>query len=224
MRNEPLRPCVYVGRRGQRCGKAAVPGRDKCLDHDRTQSQMQRERELVKRELGYWGLAEYSDSQFVDPSETLMRLVTQSARRAELYASLLQYAFETRQELERTDELSQASAALTTIYDTPGVSALIGHKYAMDKAGNLHALEEAIRALTILEGEERDRLANFTTKAIAAGVATAQVRIAEEQGRMVVAVIRGVLNRLGLPAEQRMLADRLVPELIASVHGEGEDM
>jgi hypothetical protein len=69
---------------------------------------------------------------------------------------------------------------------------------------------EAIRGLADLEAKERERCANIATKAVAAGLAERQVRLAERHGELLAQVIRGVLDELGLSAEQR----QLVPEVV----------
>ena len=66
---------------------------------------------------------------------------------------------------------------LDRIFLTGGVSALIGHTYGAVKDFGVYETGEAIRGLAKLEAEERDRCANFATKAIAAGIAERQVRI-----------------------------------------------
>jgi hypothetical protein len=51
--------------------------------------------------------------------------------------------------------------------------------------------------------KERRHLANVCSQALAAGVAERQVRLAERQGEMVGALVRGLLDDLGLEGPQR---------------------
>ena len=151
-----------------------------------------------------WGL----DSPTVDPAETLLRLVSQSARRADWLASRL---------AEQTEEYtSKGDGGLTFDGIPPGLRALIGHKYDLDKDGNPVAVEEAIRGLAQLEAQERDRLARFCKLAIDAGIAERQVRIAEAQGALLAGVLQRVLAALDLsPAQQRLVAEVAPRELRA---------
>jgi hypothetical protein len=52
---------------------------------------------------------------------------------------------------------------------------------------------EAIRGLADLEAKERERCANFASKAVAAGLAERTVRIAERQGQLMVEMVQAVL-------------------------------
>ena len=59
---------------------------------------------------------------------------------------------------------------------------------------------EYIRGLAQLEPQERDRCANFATKAVAAGPAERTVRIAERQGQLI--VLQAALREVDLSPEQ----------------------
>jgi len=63
-----------------------------------------------------------------------------------------------------------------------------------------------------LYAAERDRLVKASTAALKAGVEERRVRLAEQQGALVAAVIRRVLERLGLTVEQQALVGIVVPE------------
>jgi hypothetical protein len=90
------------------------------------------------------------------PGEVFLQLVTQSAARAQRYAS----------ELEALVDEEGLAAAMVGEIEIPT-------KHGGYKAG------EYIRGLAQLEAQERDRCANFATKAVAAGLAERQVRLAE---------------------------------------------
>jgi hypothetical protein len=85
-----------------------------------------------------------------------LQLVTQSAARAQRYAS----------ELEALVDEEGLAAAMVGEIEIPT-------KHGGYKAG------EYIRGLAQLEAQERDRCANFATKAVAGGLAERQVRLAE---------------------------------------------
>lgn len=158
-------------------------------------------------ELRKWGLDGHSTIR--EAGEVLLKLVTQSAYRVELYSQLLAEAY----------ELAEQGKTLDPVMQRGGVGILIGYRYGMDREGNRYAIEEAIRGLVRLEGEERDRCANFATKAIAAGLAERQVRLAEQQGAMLVSVISAVLGDLSLSPEQDALVGEVVPRRLREIMG-----
>ena len=184
-----------TGRRadGKPCQGWRVAGSDKCRRH--LPNPQARARAAVRAEVIAWGLG----SADIDPGEVLLRLVSQSSARAEHYARLL-------------EEQYRHAAEGTTNTDLPGgIRALIGYRYALDRDGGKVAVEEAIRGLVVLEAEERDRCAHFAAKAVAAGLAERQVRLAERHGALIADVLRAVLGdpELGLNEEQR----RAVPDI-----------
>ena len=85
--------------------------------------------------------------------------------------------------------------------------------------GESYKAGEYVRGLAKLEAEEGDRCANFATKAIAAGLAARQVRLAERQGEILVAIVSSALSEASLPAEAvrqvKAAIARQVPELAA---------
>lgn len=66
---------------------------------------------------------------------------------------------------------------------------------------------------------ERRHLREVCRDAIAAGIAERQVRLAEQQGTILAAVIRGILGDLGLTPEQLGLVPEVVPRHLRSVTG-----
>jgi hypothetical protein len=130
----------------------------------------------VRAEVFDWGFTDKT----VDPGETLLKLVTQSAARAQRYAD----------ELEKLVE------------DSPSLrEALVADVWIPTEQGESYKAGEYIRGLAKLEAEERDRCANFATKAIAAGLNERIVRVAEQQGTMLAAIVTAALAEAALPAE-----------------------
>jgi hypothetical protein len=60
---------------------------------------------------------------------------------------------------------------------------------------------EAIRGLADLEAKERERCANFATKAVA-GHAERTVRVAERQGQLMVEMVQAALREVDLSPDQ----------------------
>jgi hypothetical protein len=166
----------------------------------------------VRAEVFSWGLGD----THVDPGEVLLRLVTQSAARAERYALLLEEAYEAAErlkqahgagaEIEAPDELADTAGTarrdLDRIFNTGGVAALVGNTYGAAKDAGVYVTGEAIRGLADLEAKERERCANFATKAIAAGLAERTVRVAERQGQLMVEMVQAALREVDLSPEQ----------------------
>lgn len=183
----------------------------------------------VRAEVLRWGLGD----SHVDPGEVLLRLVSQSAARAEHYSQLLEQAYDAAERLKRAHEardlvdvppereyddeghllpptaaVQAAVSDLERIFGLGGVAALVGNTYDAASNGEVYATGEAIRGLAQLEATERDRCATFAAKAIAAGLAERQVRLAEKHGALIADVLRAVLGdpELGLTTEQRKKA------------------
>jgi hypothetical protein len=210
--------CTAISKQsGQQCKRKAIPGGTVCRYHGGGAQQV-KAKAAIRAELIGWGLGDAT----VDPDEVLLRLVTQSAARAERYAILLEEAYEAAERLKRAfdagaleidegKEMAEtAREDLDRIFNTGGVAALVGNTYGAAKDVGVYVTGEAIRGLADLEAKERERCANFASKAVAAGLNERMVRLAERQGELLAQVIRGVLDELSLSAEQK----QLVPEVV----------
>jgi hypothetical protein len=194
---------------GQQCKRKAIPGGTVCRYHGGGAQQV-KAKAAVRAEVMAWGLGD----SHVDPGEVLLRLVTQSAARAERYALLLEEAYEAAERLKRSfdagaleiDEskvmADTAREDLDRIFNTGGVAALVGNTYGAAKDVGVYVTGEAIRGLADLEAKERERCANFATKAIAAGLAERTVRVAERQGQLMVEMVQAALREVDLSPEQ----------------------
>lgn len=162
------------------CDGNAVDGTELCRMHPGKTLARAKAEGAVRTAVLAWGLGDVC----ADPGEVLLRLVTQSAARAQAYAA----------------ELEQQVAD-----DGALRKALIGQAY-----GEFGPVGEYVRGLVRLEAEERDRCAGMATKAIAAGLAERQVRLAERQGALLAEVIRRVLEDLGVAEDPR------VPQVVST--------
>ena len=194
---------------GEPCGAQAVAGTDACRTHAGRPLVEQKARGAVAMEVSRWALGD----QTLDPGVTLLRLMTQSVRRAELYGKLLEQAYEAAERLAEAEgrtaldeppnagnaaDRDRAMLDLERVFNTGGVATLIGHTYASSggEMGGVFASGEAIRGLVQLEAQERDRAASMAAKAAAAKLGERQVALAEEQARQVVGLLRGTLVEL----------------------------
>jgi len=212
---------------GKACGNWPIRGGTVCTVHGGKAPRVAK-KALVRAELAAWGLG---DSK-VDPGEILLRMVSQSAARVELYSELLRQAYEAAERLKAAHEAEQlfetaetadwemeraavqvARDDLKRIFNSGGVAALIGNTYGDARDGGIYATGEAIRGLAKLEAEERTRCADFAMKAVKAGLAEREVRLAEQQAEMVLKALDAALDAAGIP-----VADRGPAKLAAARH------
>jgi hypothetical protein len=206
---------------GEPCGKPVIGGTRRCDMHSGKRRVTAKAEGAVVVELRAWGLSGHAE--LADPGETLLRLVTQSAARCELYARLLAEAFDAAERLRRSGVAPQSNLLdeetarmdLERIFNTGGVSALIGHKYAGTQTSGVIATGEAIRGLAELEATERDRCANFAAKAVAAGLAERMVRASEQMAGLLAAAVERTLARLGLDPKSVQVRSAVAEELLS---------
>lgn len=222
MKHENASKCTATKANGDKCGRYAIHGGTVCPTHGGSIRRV-KAAAAVRAEVMNWGLGD----SHVDPAEILLRLVSQSAARAELYGHLLQEAYDAAERLKAAhdadrltftadgDEDStaaeqQAREDLHRVFNTGGIAALVGKVYSDARDGSIYATGEAIRGLAELEAKERDRCANFAAKAVAAGLAERQVKLAERQGAMILQVLTAVFDELGLTESQLEVAPDVI--------------
>lgn len=165
------------------CRAPAIDGARVCKMHGGGAPQV-KARAAVVAEVMRWGLGDTT----IDPGEVLLRLVSQSAARAQRYADELQAL------------VAEAEADGKNLRD-----ALVREAY-----GEFGPTGEYVRGLVELENAERDRCAGFAAKAVAAGLAERQVRLAERQGELIAQVLTAVFDDLGLSEQQREAAPDVI--------------
>lgn len=163
-------------RTGQHCKAFAIRGTDPpvCKVHSGKSLAIVRAEIAVREEVSRWRLGDMT----VEPGELLLRLVTQSAWRADAYA----------------DEISR----IVDEHDGNLRKALTGNTYTVTAEGDPVKTGEYIKAMTQLEANERDRAATFAAKAVAAGLAERQMRLAEKQAQLAVQFVTAVLRDFDL--------------------------
>ena len=101
------------------------------------------------------------------------------------------------------DTAETARRDLDRIFNTGGVAALVGNTYGAAKDVGVYVTGEAIRGLADLEAKERERCANFASKAVAAGLAERTVRITERQGQLMMEMVQAALREVDHQAQER---------------------
>lgn len=171
--------CGHWGHRnkaGGLCGAVVFAGTTTCKRHAGKPPVLAKAEGQVRVELANWG----TDDTYVDPGEQFLRLIAQSARRCDLYSSLLQDEYMDKQ-----------------------VAALVGVHYvvAADEDGDgppkAVASGEYIRGLADLEARERAFCAKLCASAITAGIEARRVQLAAQQVDQLDTVLRTVLAALG---------------------------
>lgn len=208
--------------RGEPCGANVIKGTTGCRRHAGKRPEKAKAEGAVVTELRRWGLTSQAD--LVDPGQTLLKLVTQSAARADLYGSLLGEAFDAAERLRAAEEAPQSDLLATEtarmdlerVLNAGGVGALIGHTYAGTQTSGVIATGEKIRGLAELEAQERDRCAGFAATAIKAGLAERMVRLAEQQGAMLATILVGALEDLGVAVGEERVRQVLGSRIAAA--------
>jgi len=159
------------------CNAWSIKGGTVCNKHGGSAPQV-KAKAAVRAELMTWKLGDALD----DPAETLLRLITQSRRRADALA----------------DELEQLVLEEPNLRD-----ALVGETWVATEKGDTYKAGEYIRGLAQLEAQERDRLAGFASKAVAAGLAERMVAVAEKQAALAHAALVAGLDEAGITGELR---------------------
>lgn len=186
---------------GERCKRAPIPGGTVCVMHGgkspvvAAAAARRQEEEGARRQAARLGL-----SRDVAPGEALLEEVRRCA-------GLVDFFEQRVVELHETDEAveGQRSALVWGVTEETDTS-------GGPMAGTATKSEAAPSVWYVLWTQERDRLVKASTAALKAGVEERRVRLAEQQGALVAAVIRRVLERLGLSVEQQALVGTVVPE------------
>lgn len=180
-------------------------------------------------ELAKWQLT--TQDIGLDPGETMLRLLSQSVARADYYAAKLAEAVQHGDRLQElakrqaagqtlddneVDELRQHTSKLDHIFTTGGLSALIGHTWAMTQKGQKYATGEEIRALAKLETDERKLAGHFAKTAASMGIAEREIRIREQLGAMIFTVVAGSLTALGVTWDEIQVREIVQGQLAAA--------
>jgi hypothetical protein len=178
--------CVATTKSGAQCKTDSVQGATVCRMHGGSAPAV-KAKAAVRAEVMRWTLGDAVD----DPGEVLLRLVTQSRMRVDAYSSLIEQKIADGQTLYGNDFTLE--------------HILVGNSMVAIGEGEAVKVGEYIRGLVQLESQERDRLGMFAAKAIAAGLAERQVRLAERQGELLAELMRMIATdpEMGFSPAQR---------------------
>jgi hypothetical protein len=177
---------------GEQCGNPPVTGATVCRMHGgsspavKTAGQVRRQQELARRELAALG-----EPEAIDPAVALLQLI--SWKHGEV--KWLRFRVQSLPEEELTWGKAEKQKG-------------IGPQGPVDTT-----TEKAAPSLWwALLRQAEDQLADYATRALKSGLEERRVRMAEEQGDMVHAVMMAVFNRLQLTPIQWDLVKVAAPE------------
>lgn len=223
--------CTADSRRTEtRCHGSARKYTDKCKIHSGMEAERASNRGLAR--LTAWSAegirAAHAGAPPVSPGEAVLGMLSISYMRAHYYAALLEAQVEEEGGRPGEGAPQDADSWLMERYEAgesahpeerirgnpriPPSSGLIGHTIAADKELGLYASGEAVRALVVLEAQERDRCVKYAKVAADMGIAERQISLAENQGEAMVGMVKRILDALGLTPEQRQLVSVVVPQ------------
>lgn len=190
----------HTNGRGTECRNHVVRGTTACKWHAGKALAKHMADGALRRAVDDWGI---SRNEYIDPGDTLLRLIAASARRAQRYADAIAHLIEQ-----------------TGVHGVDAeLKVLLAPEYAVTKEGDKVKIGLQFSALTKLESDERDRLANWCRIAIAAGLEERRVKMAEQQGAQLAAVVRQFAQRLQLTAEQSALIPEALRGAVADIFG-----
>lgn len=198
------------------CNNTPPAGSDKCAMHAGISRKRLNAKKQIVMELNKWGLGDST----VDPGDLMLRLVTQSANRVELYSRLLMDAYDAAERFHNAqqqnltvldgevvgDDLLTARQDLQRIFKLGGVGALVGNVYTSTRDGDIFATGEAIRGLAKIEADERDRAMKFAATAVGGRLGERMVAMAERQADLMFGAIAYALDAINATPEQRSTA------------------
>lgn len=195
--------CVAHNRAGGPCGCPPCKGQRVCRMHGGRSPQAvaaaekRLEREAVGAELERLGVA-----VDVDPGEALVGLVREAAGNVAFLRAKVQ-------------ELKQEAQAISVVTDDDGVRMVSAPKAIAGPTGSIAKPYEAAPHIYVaMYAEWCDRLANYASLALRAGVDERRIRLAERDAEALMGAVVTALDAAGLEPEQQeafrvALADRL---------------
>jgi hypothetical protein len=187
----PHQRCTARNQAGGQCRNPAVPGATVCRFHGgaapQVQEAAQRRIALAEARLAAETLGLLID---ISPEQALLDEVQRAAGMVAFYQA-------------RVEEI--ADGGFNSL-----VFGLTKSKIGGEDGGDTFEAKPNVW-LELFNGE-RDRLVKVCAAALRAGIEERRVKLAEQQGILVAAVIRRILTRLNLSDEQAALVGTVVPE------------
>jgi hypothetical protein len=142
----------------------------------------------------------------VEPHEAILECIR-------IAAGEVQYASERIAELDVTDAVAPVRSTLNRPLKGEG-----GTEYPDERVEEITLDAPALNIWIVTRRQAMDRLVQYSAVAIKAGIEERRVKLAESQGQLLVQVIRGVLQQLGVL--NRPEVPRIVREQLTLVAGQ----
>ena len=187
--------CAAKRRNGEGCGAWAVKGATVCRMHGGSSPQArQAAARRVQEEKAAKEAQRLAQPIETDPSQALLDLVSSAAGEVAYWRNRVD-------EIQDRDEkrLTSGLTKITEGKDRGGVT-------------TLRTVETVAAIEYRMWTAAQDRLAQYATAALRAGVEERRVRLDEDQGALVAQVIRRILDRLDLSEWQAEMVGSVVPE------------
>lgn len=194
--------CTKQRRKGRGlCHSAAVRGTDACKLHGGHKLDVAKAKGEAR--INAWSPMG-AGAHTVDYRMAVLGVLQMTWLRLGAYSQLLQRQAVPDAEADSVDEL-----------ETGG---LIGHRFgAAGKDGNIFAQSEEVRALVMLEAQERDRVVRYAKTAHDMGISDRLTSIAERWGDVVATRITLMLDALELTPEQTAMVPTLIQAHLGSI-------
>ncbi|WP_166345032.1 hypothetical protein [Phytoactinopolyspora limicola] len=174
------------------CHQVAIPGTDACKHHAGVPLEVQRAKgEAITAWSALGGEPEISHT------EVVLRILQLTWLRVNLYGDLLRQQFENDKRESSSGGDGENKPHGADVHGNPETGGLIGFSYSGVKDIGIFASGEAMRGLTRLEADERDRAVRFAKVAHEMGVADAVIDVIRKQADQVQTLLVGVVSRLG---------------------------
>lgn len=218
--------CTHDRRKGGPCHKNAIAGTDSCELHSGMPTEVART--IGEATVNAWS-AIANGTPTIDPGQAVLGMLQMSWLRAAAYGELLQRQVERGEAQENPDPFANpAGPGSARTAGGPGsavahanelsTAGLIGHQYAAaGKDGTIYASGEAVRALVILEGTERDRVVKYAKVAHDMGISDRMIEQAERWSGVVATRVANMIEELDLTPEQQRLVPQLVERYLGSI-------
>lgn len=189
--------------RGQ-CHQASIRGMNACRLHVGMHGSIAKAQGEAR--ITAWCPA--GETSVVDASTAVLGVLQMSYLRLKAYSQLLSHQVATQG--QDADDPSELNA--------PQASGLIGYRYgAAGKDGVVYVQSEEIRALVVLEAQERDRVVKFAKTAHDMGISERTTALAERWGDVVATRISLLLEALSLTPAQTALVPHLLQFHLSSI-------
>lgn len=202
--NDDRRCTATAKATGERCKRAAIDGGKVCSKHGGKAPQVKaKAAERLQRAQLDRTARKLGMPADIDAETGLLDMIREAAGNVAFYRALVQELEQGWRLVDTQPDVDDEEAQERELAESLTRPSIAGRI----KPGTWEAKPHV---LLTLYNEERDRLARYLKDAASLGIAERRVRIAEEHGQNIVAVLRGVLSELGLNEAQRSQVPGLV--------------